>query len=92
VTVGPGPGLTGMLLLEGGPSYLEVDQDGVALAVGGDDAIAQAGESVPLAATSALRILAGNAGAVRLTIDGISVGVMGAADAVVEWQITRSGA
>jgi hypothetical protein len=28
---------------------------------------------------------------VRVTIDGISVGAMGAPGAVVEWQITRSG-
>jgi hypothetical protein len=90
VTIGPGVGLTGTLLLEGGPSYLEVDQDGVALS-GVSGAIAQAGDSVPLAATGTIRIKAGNAGAVRVTIDGISVGAMGAPGAVVEWQITRSG-
>ena len=38
-----------------------------------------------------IRIRAGNAGAVRLTINGIAIGLMGANGAVVEWRIARSG-
>jgi cytoskeletal protein RodZ len=91
VTVGPGAGLSGTLRIEGGPSYLEVDQDGVALS-GVSGEIAQAGDTVNLTATGTIRIRAGSAGAVHVTIDGISIGPMGAPGAVVEWQITRSGA
>jgi cytoskeletal protein RodZ len=90
VTVQPAAGLTGALRLEGGPSYLEIDQDGVPLAsVSGS--IADDGESVALSATRELRIRAGNAGAIRLTINGISIGAMGGGGSVVEWRITRTG-
>jgi hypothetical protein len=90
VIVQPGAGLGGTLRLEGGPSYLEIDQDGAPLAeVSGS--VAADGDSLALSATRELRIRAGNAGAIRLTINGISIGAMGADGAVVEWRITRSG-
>jgi cytoskeletal protein RodZ len=90
VIVQPGAGLGGTLRLEGGPSYLEIDQDGVPLAaVSGS--VAADGQSVALSATRDLRIRAGNAGAIRLTINGIDIGAMGGNGAVVEWRITRSG-
>ena len=44
---------------------------------------------VDLAANDELRIRAGNAGAVRLTINGIGIGAMGGSGDVVEWRITR---
>jgi cytoskeletal protein RodZ len=90
VTIQPGAGLSGSLVLQGGPSYLEVDQDGAPVA-GVSGSIADDGESVALSATRELRIRAGNAGAVRLTINGISTGAMGGDGAVVEWRITRTG-
>ena len=43
------------------------------------------------AAANEMTIRAGNAGAVRLTINGISIGAMGSDGAVVEWRITRAG-
>jgi len=90
VTVDPGAGLAGSLRLEGGPSYLEIDQDGVPLAsVSGS--IADDGESVAISASRELRIRAGNAGAIRLTINGITIGAMGGGGSVVEWRITRTG-
>jgi cytoskeletal protein RodZ len=90
VTVSLGAGLAGVLLLEGGDSYLEVDQDGAPLAsVNGT--IADDGEQVALSASRELRIVAGNAGAIRLTVNGISIGSMGSVGQVVEWRITRSG-
>jgi cytoskeletal protein RodZ len=90
VTVQPATGLAGSLRLEGGPSYLEVDQDGMPVAaVSGS--IADDGESIALAATRELRIRAGNAGAIRLTINGITIGAMGGSGSVVEWRITRTG-
>ena len=90
VTVQPAAGLSGTLLLDGGQSYLEVDQDGVPLApVSGS--IADDGESVTLTATRELRVRAGNAGAVQVTINGITIGAMGSDGSVVEWRITRSG-
>ena len=90
VTVGAGDGLSGAIALIGGESYLEVTQDGVALPdVSG--AIADDGQRVQLAATGEITIRAGNAGAVRLTINGVDIGAMGSDGAVVAWRITRAG-
>ena len=41
------------------------------------------------AADESLRIRVGNAGAVRLVVNGIDLGAMGESGAVVEWRITR---
>ena len=88
VAVAPVAGLAGTLAVSGGPSYLEIDQDGVPMAnVSGR--VADAGAQITLAATNVLRVRVGNAGAVRLTINGTDLGLMGGAGAVVEWQITR---
>jgi len=86
VTVQPAAGLTGTLRLTGGQSYLEVNQDGTALAnVSGG--IADDGQAIELAATDEVRIRAGNAGAVHVTINGLAIGAMGTSGAVVEWRI-----
>jgi cytoskeletal protein RodZ len=90
VTIQPAAGLSGTLRLEGGQSYLEVEQDGAPLA-GVSGNIADDGDSISLSATRELRIRAGNGGATRLTINGIGIGAMGSEGAVVEWRITRSG-
>jgi hypothetical protein len=88
VTVQIPDGLSGTLRLRGAPSYLEVDEDGEPKQnVSGR--IADAGSSVRLTARQGLRIRVGNAGAVRLTINGIALGDMGANGSVVEWRITR---
>jgi len=90
VTIQPAAGLTGTLQIAGGESYLEVEQDGTPVAdVSGS--IALDGDSIAFSAEGDVRIRAGNAGAVRLTLNGINIGAMGADDAVVEWRITRSG-
>jgi cytoskeletal protein RodZ len=81
-------GLAGMLRIDGGQSYLELDQDGEAASVSGD--IANPGDVVALDADRELRIRAGNAAAVRLTINGLDIGAMGGQGAVVEWRITRA--
>jgi hypothetical protein len=47
------------------------------------------GETVELAATDDIRIRAGNAGAVQVILNGITIGEMGGDGAVVEWRITR---
>ena len=73
--------------LDGADSYLEVDEDGTPVA-GVSGAIAAAGDRVDLDAKDALRIRAGNAGAVRLAINGIGIAAMGGDGAVVEWRIT----
>jgi cytoskeleton protein RodZ len=87
VRVGVAEGLNG-LLRANGRSYLEVDQDGQPKrGVSGRNV--DAGTRVRLAADESLRILVGNAGAVRLVINGIDLGAMGQAGAVVEWRITR---
>ena len=89
VTVLPGDGLAGSLELDGGDSYLEVEQDGTPID-GVSGGISVDGDQVDLAASTTIRVLAGNAGAVRLTINGIGVGFMGANGAVVEWHVARS--
>ncbi|MCA1570508.1 MAG: helix-turn-helix domain-containing protein [Chloroflexi bacterium] len=90
ITVPPGEGLTGTLHLDGGESYLEVEEDASPVD-GVSGGIVADGESVELTASDGIRIRAGNAGAVRLTINGIGIGFMGDDAAVVEWLIARSG-
>ncbi|CAN5597311.1 MAG: DUF4115 domain-containing protein [Chloroflexi bacterium] len=90
VTIAPGEGLTGRISLVEADSYLELDEDGTPVAdVSGT--IAADGDQIDIEADDELRIRAGNAGAVRLTINGISIGAMGGDGAVVEWRITRQG-
>jgi len=88
VTVVPGEGLRGTIRVTGGDSYLEVEEDGTPIA-GVSGGIVADGETVELAATDDLRIRAGNAGAVHITLNGIVIGEMGGDGAVVEWRITR---
>jgi cytoskeletal protein RodZ len=90
VTIRPGDGLTGAVRLEGGDSYLEVEQDGTPIG-GISGGISDDGERIDLEAETSIRIRAGNAGAVRLSINGIGLGLMGEDGAVVEWRIARSG-
>jgi len=70
-------------------SYLEIDEDGQPK-TGVSGGIGQPGDNVKLKATTELRIRAGNAGAVQLTINGVKLGFMGASGEVIEWRITRS--
>lgn len=86
MTIVPADGITGTLNLRGGRCYLEVVQDGVPLA-GVSGTIVEDGQNVPLAATGEIRILAGNAGAVQVTLNGLSIGPMGGVGAVLEWRI-----
>lgn len=90
VTIPVGEGLTGTLRLDGGDSYLEVEEDDEAID-GVSGGIAGDGDSIEIAADELIRIRAGNAGAVRLTINGIGIGFMGDDGAVVEWRIAQSG-
>ena len=90
VDVRSGGGLRATLRLNGADSYLEVEEDGTPVE-GVSGGIAADGDRVNIAANDDIRILAGNAGAVRLTINGIGIGAMGGDGAVVEWRITRAG-
>jgi cytoskeletal protein RodZ len=88
VTVEPPDGLEGALRLRGGTSYLEIDEDGRPKRnVSGRNA--DAGTRIRLSARNELRIRVGNAGAVRLVINGIDLGAMGNPGAVEEWRIER---
>ena len=89
VTVVPGAGLTVTLRLDGGSSYLELEEDNVPVA-DASGGISEDGDRVNMTADDTIRILAGNAGAVRLSVNGIALGVMGDDGAVIEWQIARS--
>jgi hypothetical protein len=51
--------------------------------------VVEDGTSVELKAKQSVRIRAGNAVAVQVTINGISLGKMGGSGDVVEWHITR---
>jgi cytoskeletal protein RodZ len=90
VSVAQAAGLTGRLSIEDAPSYLQVEQDGAPLA-GVSGSISAPGEEHALSASESIRIRAGNAVAVRLTINGYDLGVMGAAGAVVDWRISVAG-
>jgi cytoskeletal protein RodZ len=86
VTITAGEGLTAVLEIEGGDSYLDLEEDGAR--VEGWPSIASDGETVELRGEQDLRIRAGNAGAVRLTVNGITIGVMGEDAQVIEWRVT----
>ena len=79
-----------MLRLGGGDSYLEIEEDGTSLA-GVSGGISDDGDRVEIEANETIRILAGNAGAVVVSVNGIDLGTMGANGAVIEWVVTRSG-
>lgn len=89
VKVPPPSGLTGKLAVTKAQSYIEIDEDGQPKA-GVSGGIGEPGDSVKLTATTELRIRSGNAGAVELTVNGVTLGFMGASGEVVEWRITRS--
>lgn len=88
VVIGPPEGLAVSLDLAGAPSYVELDVDGQPDPRSGT--ILEAGTSVTLSARDELRLLAGNAGAVSISVNGLRLGALGAPDAVVQWQITRN--
>lgn len=89
VTVGQPSGLRATLSIFGGDSYVELEEDGVA--TDGSASIASDGDEIALEAEQTLRIRVGNAGAVRVTVNGVVLGAMGGDGAVVEWRIQRSG-
>ena len=89
VTVQAPEGLRAIIAVEGGDSYLELEQDGTA--ADGSGEIARAGARIDLSASESLRIRAGNADAVQVTVNGIGLGKMGGVGAVVEWRIEREG-
>jgi hypothetical protein len=89
VIVGQPAGLRATLSIDGADSYVELDEDGSAAEESGS--IASDGDEITLEAEEALRIRVGNAGAVRLTVNGVALGVIGGDGAVVEWRIQRVG-
>jgi cytoskeletal protein RodZ len=86
VTVQAPKGLSGQLSIVGGESYLEVAEDAVPKA-GISGGISQPGDTIKLAALGEIRLRAGNAAAVEVTINGVRIGKMGKSGAVVEWRI-----
>ncbi|HEX7224411.1 MAG TPA: RodZ domain-containing protein [Candidatus Limnocylindria bacterium] len=90
VAIGTGDGLSARLTIGEGGSYLELDEDGEPLD-GTSGTIVAEGDTITASADETLRVRAGNAGAVRLSVNGITIGAMGDPGAVIEWQITRDG-
>jgi len=90
VTVKPASGLSGTAVIGKAASYLLVLRDGVPVA-GVSGRVFPPGRTIPLTARSSIVVRAGNAAVVTITIDGITLGVMGGAGEVVEWHIQRTG-
>lgn len=82
-------GVAATLEIDGGESYLLLEEDGVLVEdVSGLNA--QDGDVVRISATRTLRVRVGNAGVVHITINGVRIGLMGDIAQVVEWRITRT--
>ena len=88
VTVTPPAGLRLSLEVGEAASYLELDADDQPQPASG--AIAEPGTRLSATAQRDLRILAGNAGGVSITVNGLRFAPLGAQDAVVQWRITRN--
>ena len=88
VQVQPAGGLRATLQLAGGDSYLEVEEDGTPVD-GVSGGIAEEGDRITVEADDDIRIRAGNAGAVRVVVNGVQLGAMGTDGAVIEWRIRR---
>jgi hypothetical protein len=90
VSVAPPEGLAATIEITGGESYLLLEEDGAAVdELSGRNA--QDGDIVELEANETLRIRVGNAGAVRISINGMMFGLMGDEAQVVEWRVTSTG-
>jgi hypothetical protein len=87
VTVAAATGVQGSLNVGKAASYLQVDEDGAHAE--GYGRVAEAGTKLALQAKQTIRVRAGNAAAVTLTINGVALGPMGGSGQVVEWRITR---
>ena len=90
VSVAPPAGLAATIEITGGESYLLLEEDGAAVD-GLSGRNAQDGDIVELEADETLRIRVGNAGAVRISINGMMFGLMGDEAQVVEWRVTSTG-
>jgi cytoskeletal protein RodZ len=88
VTVAAAKTMTGTLSVGRSESYIEVTEDGKPK-TGVSGTISSAGESIKLKATGEIRLRAGNAAAVDVTINGVHIGKMGGSGAVVSWVIAR---
>ena len=87
ITVTAPTGLGGVLSIGTSASYLEVREDGKPKA-GVSGGISRPGDTIKLKATTEIRLRAGNAAAVDVTINGVHIGSMGGSGAVVDWTIS----
>jgi hypothetical protein len=90
VTITRPSGLSGTLRIVDAQSYLELEEDGTQVS-GVSGGISDPGETISLTALTEVRIRAGNAAAVHVTINGLDLGAMGASGAVIEWLIALNG-
>lgn len=81
--------LMARLEVRGGPSWLELYEDDL-LDAQSSPPDAPDGASIDLTAARTIRIRAGSAGAVAVTVNGASLGTMGAVGDVVEWVVSAT--
>ncbi len=90
VVVESGTGLLATLEIVESESYLLLEEDGALVEeISGRNA--SEGDEIEIQGDDTLRIRVGNAGAVRITINGIDLGLMGDDAQVVEWRVARAG-
>ncbi len=87
VTVTAAKGLSGAISIGKAASYLELREDGKPRA-GVSGGISGPGDVIKLRAKTEIRLRAGNAAAVDVTINGVHIGPMGGSGAVVDWTIS----
>ena len=87
VTVTASTDLTVRLEVRGGPSWFELYEDGV-MESAASMRNAPDGTNIELSAQRTIRVRAGSGGAVRIVVNGVRIGTMGAVEEVVDWTVT----
>ena len=87
VTITAPDGLAARVEVRGGPSWLELYEDGI-LETASSLRNAPDGANIDLNARRTIRIRAGSAGAVTVHVNGISLGTMGDVGEIVDWTVT----
>ena len=92
ISVTPPSPLAARVAVRGGPSWLELYEDGAADPASSTTTSRDAadGSDIDLSARRTIRIRAGSAGAVSIVVNGLRMGTMGAIGQVVDWTVTAN--